>query len=149
MSIPRTVAQAFMLVFASVIASEPAWAQPEPIAQRENPEDDPIFQRVFPPELVMGHAEEIGLTSDQRARVIAEVERLQADARGIGPRAEQARAQMVTALSAERVDEARVLEALDRVLSVERDVKRLHIATLVRIRNVLTPQQRTRLSELR
>jgi Spy/CpxP family protein refolding chaperone len=42
-----------------------------------------------------------------------------------------------------------VLEALDGVLAVERDIKRLHMVTLVRIRSVLTPRQRTRLNELR
>ncbi len=149
MPLPRAVALTFFLAVAPAVATPPAWAQAAPVAQQENPEADPIFRRVFPPELVMAHAAEIGLTGDQRERIIAEVTRLQAEASTIGPRGEQARAQMVAALSAERVDEARVLDALEGVLSIEREIKRLHIATLVRIRNTLTPAQRSRLNALR
>jgi hypothetical protein len=42
-----------------------------------------------------------------------------------------------------------VLEALDDVLASEREIKRLRIATLVRLRNLLTPAQRARLNALR
>ncbi len=110
---------------------------------------DPIAQRVFPPDLIMGHAGEIGLTPSQRDRIIEEVKSLQAHANQIAPRLERDRAQMIIDLDAEPADEARVLGALDDVLASEREIKRLHIATLVRLRNLLTPAQRARLNALR
>ncbi len=136
---------ALALLFGSVSMA----LSPVAHAQGEAVQADPIAQRLFAPEFVMAHADEVNLTASQRQRIIEAVTRLQADMLGIAPRAESARAQIVATLSAERVEEARVLEALDGVLAVEREIKRLHIATLVRIRNVLTPEQRTRLNALR
>jgi len=42
-----------------------------------------------------------------------------------------------------------VLAALDTVLNIERDVKRLQLQALVRLRDSLTSGQRARLNELR
>jgi Spy/CpxP family protein refolding chaperone len=148
MSFVRGSAVALFLLAWPLAAAPPASAQPEaPPASGANA--DPIAQRVFPPELVMGHADEIGLTPDQRGQIVAAVSSLQQQANGLGPRMAQARGQMVADLDAEPADETRVLAALDGVLAVERDVKRLEIGMLVRIRNILTPAQRTRLAALR
>jgi Spy/CpxP family protein refolding chaperone len=40
-----------------------------------------------------------------------------------------------------RVDEAQTLAQVDRVLGIEREIKRAHMALLVRIKNLLTPEQ--------
>jgi Spy/CpxP family protein refolding chaperone len=42
-----------------------------------------------------------------------------------------------------------VLEQVDRVLALERDLKRTKIALLVRIRNTLTPEQQAKLNGMR
>ncbi len=146
--LPRATALALLLLTTSFAGASPAYAQLEPIAAHGAP-TDPIEQRVFPPDLIMRHAEEISLTRDQRDRIVADVTTLQHRAEAIAPQVERARAQMVADLDAEPADEARVLVALDQVLAAEREVKRLHIATLVRIRNLLTSNQRLRLAGLR
>ena len=46
------------------------------------------------------------------------------------------------------VAEAAVLAQVDRVLDLERNVKRLHLTTLVRIKNALTPEQQKQLMDL-
>jgi Spy/CpxP family protein refolding chaperone len=45
--------------------------------------------------------------------------------------------------------EAQVLEQVDRVLALERDLKRTKIALLVRIKNMLTPEQQVKLAGMR
>jgi Spy/CpxP family protein refolding chaperone len=137
------------LAAASLALASPTLAQTASAAPSADHEIDPIAQRVFPPELVMGHANQIGLSDAQRERILTEVRRLQLDVQTIASRNVQARDRMVAALSTEPVEEANVLAALDRVLAAERDIKRLHIATLVRIGSVLTPTQRARLNTLR
>ena len=47
------------------------------------------------------------------------------------------------------VDESQVLEQVDRVLAVERDVKRTQLSLMIRIKNMLTAEQRQRLNQLR
>lgn len=141
----RAAGLALTLGMSAIAVAAPAWAQ----EGGEQAQVDPIARRLFPPDFIIAHADAIGLSAEQRLRVIAEVTRLQADLSAIGARGEAARAQMVTALSAEQVDEARVLQGLDGVLAVERDIKRLHIGALVRIRNILSATQRARLNALR
>ena len=46
-------------------------------------------------------------------------------------------------------DEAQVLAQVDSTLAVEREVKRLQVALLVRIKNTLTALQQAKLTELR
>lgn len=143
-----------MAALALVLATAPLAAPPTVMAQAAASEPqgaaaDPIARRVFPPDLIMDHADQIGLTPNQRDRIIAEVKTLQSRAEQVAPVMERARAQMVSELDAEPTNEARLMSALDSVLAAERDIKRLHIATLVRIRNLLTPAQRARLNALR
>jgi hypothetical protein len=48
----------------------------------------------------------------------------------------------------EHVDEAALAAQLDKVLDVEREVKHLHLGVLVAIKNLLTPEQQTKLREI-
>jgi hypothetical protein len=47
------------------------------------------------------------------------------------------------------VDEAAVLAQADKVMGLEREVKKAHLALLVRIKNLLTEAQKAKLTELR
>jgi Spy/CpxP family protein refolding chaperone len=57
--------------------------------------------------------------------------------------------QLADILKSNTVDESEALAQIDRVLAVEREVKRAHIAMLIRIKNVLTPEQQATLKALR
>ena len=52
-------------------------------------------------------------------------------------------------LAAETLDEKEVLAQVDRILMTEREIKRAQMTLMVRIRNTLTPEQRTRLRQAR
>jgi Spy/CpxP family protein refolding chaperone len=52
---------------------------------------------------------------------------------------------MARLLQARPVDEAAVLAQADRVMSLEREIKRAHLSLLVRIKNLLTELQRDKL----
>jgi len=52
-------------------------------------------------------------------------------------------------LDAPRIDESRALAQADRVMSLEHDVKKSHPALLIRIRNLLTDEQRAELAKMR
>jgi len=55
----------------------------------------------------------------------------------------------VEMLASPRADEGNVLEQIDEVLAAEARIKRSQMTLLVRIKNILTPEQQDRLSELR
>ena len=110
--------------------------------------EDPLSRYLYAPEKVMGHAQEIGLDEAQRNGIRNEVHKaqgkfldLQFDLQGEGEK-------LARLLQEKPVDETKVLAQVDRVLSLEKDVKRTQISLLVRIKNLLTPTQQARLSEI-
>ena len=120
-----------------------AWAQPA------QPPADPLAQYVFPPELVMRHAPDIGLDERQRAAIKDAVVKTQSRFLDLQWDVQGEAEKMARLLQASPVDEAAVLAQADKVMALEREVKRAHLALLVRIKNVLTDAQRARLAELR
>jgi hypothetical protein len=57
--------------------------------------------------------------------------------------------QLDALLGAGTVNEALVLAQIDRVLAIEREIKRAQVGLLIRIRNTLSAQQQARLADLR
>ena len=56
---------------------------------------------------------------------------------------------MARLLEQSPVDETAVLAQADKVMGLEREVKKAHLSLLVRIKNLLTDAQRAKLTELR
>ncbi len=115
-------------------------------------QDDPgkrIEAQVFPPELVMRHARAINLTAEQRKQIGDAVTSAQRELLDLQWELNDAADALAAALEAPRVDDAAALGKLDRVLDLERQVKRRQMALVIRIKNLLTSTQQTRLKELR
>jgi len=110
---------------------------------------DPLARYLFPPELIMANQDAINLTDSQRNSL----QQAMADAQGkfitmqFKMSSEVERLQ--TLLKPSSVDETQVLEQVDRVLAVERDVKRAQLSLMIRIKNMLSAQQQSRLNQLR
>jgi len=56
---------------------------------------------------------------------------------------------LVSQLKQQTVDEQQVLAQLDKVLDLEREIKRAQMGLMVRIKNKLTREQQARLRQLR
>jgi Spy/CpxP family protein refolding chaperone len=110
---------------------------------------DPIGDNFFPPELVMEHQQEIGLTDAQRTFIIAQVGSAQQRATELQWKLQREVETMATLVKQEPIDEEKMLAQLDQVLAAERDIKRIHLTLVARIKNQLTSEQRARLRELR
>ena len=120
-----------------------------PAARAEGPGDDPIARAVFPPDLVMKHSQEINLDERQRAAIKEQVQKAQAQATDAQFDLQGESQKLVRLLQARPVDETAVLAQVDKVLALERQVKRTQILLLVRIKNLLTEAQQAKLAELR
>jgi Spy/CpxP family protein refolding chaperone len=110
------------------------------------PPDDPLRGLLFPPELVLGQADAIGLDEAQRAGLKQAIGDAQALFLDRQMELLSAVGKLRTLLGGSRVDEGAALEQLDRVLALEREVKRAQIGLLVRIKNLLRPEQQQRLA---
>ena len=130
---------------AALMVALPALAQqPGPPGA---PPQDPLAGAVFPPELIMQNQEAIGLSEEQRTYMMTEVQRVQSQAMTVQWRMQREVEKLAALLRQERSDEARVLAQVDTVLSVEREMKRMQMTLLVRLKNKLTTEQRTKLRE--
>ena len=130
-----------LLLLLSPAGSARGWAQ--------TPGEDPIAKNVFPPELVMKHSQVIGLDDRQRAAIKDNVQSVQAKFLDAQWDLQEESQKLVRLLQAQPVNEAAVLAEVDKVLALEREIKRAQIALLVKIKNLLTEPQQAKLQELR
>jgi Spy/CpxP family protein refolding chaperone len=103
---------------------------------------------LFPAELVMQHQRELGLTAQQRTTITEAVKALQAGVVDHQWQLQDEQQKLHELLAQPTVEEAAALAQVDKVLELERTIKRLHLGMLVRIRNALTPEQHERLRAL-
>ena len=118
-------------------------------ARADAPAPDVIAQKLYPPELIMGHQQELGIDDKQRDAIVKEVQALQNRVVEIQWQMTAAVEELGKILDAPRIDEAKALVQADKVMGFERDVKKAHLGALIRIRNVLTDAQRAKLAALR
>ena len=119
-----------------------AWA-----AEAHKP-DDPIAAQLFPPEAVMARQQQIGLTSAQRKAITGAITALQSKVMEIQWEMTSEQTALAGLLSRPIVDEAAALARADHLMDLERRVKHEHLATLIRIKNTLRPEQQARLRAL-
>lgn len=141
----KRIPKAWLFTFAIALAAAAAVFAAE--APGPNP-DDPIGRALFPPDRVMKHAQEIGLDDAQRATIRAEVQKAQPKFLDLQFDAQSEVEKLVRLLSEKRVDESKALGQLDRVLGIEKEIKRTQIQLLVRIKNALTADQQARLDDI-
>ena len=135
---------AVAFVPAMLICSHPAAAQ-----GTAGKEADPIESALFPPELIMEHARAIRLNDDQRATITRLIEQLQSRAVRMQWQLKEQVQELRATLARPRVDQDRAIDQLNRVLETEKNIKQAHLEMLIRIKNVLRPDQQQRLEQLR
>jgi len=123
--------------------------RPGPEARGPQPGPDPLGQSFFAPELVMQNQQAIGLTDEQRSYFKTEIRDAQMKFTDLQWKLQDEAEKMISVANQPHVDEQQALAQLERVLSVEREVKRAQIALLVHIKNKLTPEQQAKLEDLR
>jgi len=120
-----------------------------PRTHAQQPGPDPIAENVFAPELIMRHATDIGIDKRQRTAIKDAIQKAQSRFMDLQWDMQSESERMVRLLQARPVDEAAVLAQADRVMGLEREIKRAHLSLLVRIKNLLTATQQDKLMALR
>ena len=111
---------------------------------------EPEFMKaLFPPDLIMRHAGEIDLSEAQREGIKAAVSQTQSEVFDLQWTLREAAEGLRDLVEADRIDEEATLAAAERVMETEGRVKRAHLRMLIRIKNTLRPEQRSRLTALR
>lgn len=126
------------------------WGLAPGVARAQEPqESDPFAALVFTPEEIMQHRRAIGLDDEQRDAITRLIEDLQGQAVGLQWRLLDETQSVKEALEGPRVDLDRVLDRFKTALETEMEIKRAHLELLIRIKNILTPEQQEQLRRLR
>jgi Spy/CpxP family protein refolding chaperone len=120
--------------------------QPSP---SPSPDNDPIGRYLIPPELVMSQSEQIGLNERQRAAIKSEIQKMQTKFIDAQWDLQEQTGKMMQLLQQSPADETKILEQADKIMALEREIKRAHLALLVRIKNTLTAEQIAKLEAVR
>jgi len=112
------------------------------MAMADHPVDDPVRAMLLPPEVLIQHREEIGLTDKQVEQIRARVETMGPRAQEHQMRLSMAMGKLAELLAADSIDEETALKQLDEILAIEKDLKHLHLRLMIHLRNELTAKQR-------
>jgi Spy/CpxP family protein refolding chaperone len=109
---------------------------------------DPFAGAFFPPELVLLARDRIAMTQEQLETFRTHVTATQPRSDALREKLERETAALSALAKQDRVDETALVAQLDKVLDSERELKHLHVGLLVAIKNLLTPEQKTKLREI-
>lgn len=115
----------------------------------QNAHNNPVGENFFPPELLMQFGETIGATEEQKNFYQEELQKVQEHASDQQQQMKKEVEALIAVTKGNQLNEAAVLAQVDKVLNVEREMKRTQIGLLVRLKNKLTPEQQTKLIELK
>ncbi len=136
------VVAAFLLGVVLVSGQQP---QPQP----PQPPGDPIGEAMFPPEMIMQHQREIGLTDQQKMFMRGEIQKTTIRFNELQWQLQDSMEALYEIMKSSSVNEQQALAQLDKVLDAEREIKHLHIGMAIRLKNNLTPEQQARLQAMR
>jgi Spy/CpxP family protein refolding chaperone len=138
---PRLQAVPRLLFALSLLTAGSVWAQ--------QPQNDPIAENLFPPELVMQNQQLLGLNEEQTNYFKTELRQAQLRFVELQWQLQDEMEKLVSLIKVARVDEQQMLAQLEKVLNQEREIKRAQMTLLARIKNKLTNDQQNRLRALK
>ncbi|MGD2070768.1 MAG: hypothetical protein PVI57_18995 [Gemmatimonadota bacterium] len=135
---------------AAVLAAAWLLGGPAGAAAQESPEEPQPFEEVlYPPELIMQHRRAIGLSDEQRARISDLIGDLQGTVVRLRWELLDEMEGLTSTLERTRVDLDLALDQLNSALELEKEIKQAHLEALIRIKNLLDPEQQAELDRLR
>ena len=113
------------------------------------PASSDFSQHLYPPELIMQNQGRLKITEPQREAILQEIYKVQATAAQVQWRVSDESEKLNQLLERENAQESEVLAQADRLMNWETAVKRAQLTMLIRIRNLLTAEQKAILKDLR
>jgi Spy/CpxP family protein refolding chaperone len=111
------------------------------IQAQDRPPRDPIGATFFPPELLMEAQTALNLTEAQKTKIKDEIHKAQEKFTDAQWQLKKETESMADLLRADRVDEQQAIAQLEKVMGLEREIKKTQVTLMVRIKNTLSPEQ--------
>ena len=109
----------------------------------------PLLEQFFPPDLVRMAQPALHLTDEQEATLQDALDRVEPHLAETRKLLEKANGTLSEMVKPEKLDNDAVMEQADRVLRLQTETQRATLALLLRIREILTPEQQAKLREFK
>ncbi|HEY6168015.1 MAG TPA: hypothetical protein VI454_08250 [Verrucomicrobiae bacterium] len=110
---------------------------------------DPLGDALFPPELILHHQYDIGLSDEQREAIMSQVQQAHERFADLQQQLQKEAEALGALLKKKRVNEDAALAQFDKVQAGEREIKRAHLALVIGLKNKLTATQQGKLREFK
>ena len=147
-TILSVVAASAVLVSAQQPQSSQISTSPQQPREPREP-GDPLADAMFPPDMIMQHQRELGLTDEQKQFMRNEIQRTTTRFNELQWQLQDAMEALHETMKAPQINEEQALAQLGKVLDAEREIKTLHMGMAIRIKNKLTPEQQMKLQMMR
>src|ERR1043166_6488425 len=156
----KRIALIFNVIAVTIVVAASGMAQPPQSQQRATGQDqmrqpgpppppEPLDDAMFPPEMIMQHQRELGLSDDQKQFMRSEIQRTTTRFNELQWQLQDAMEALHETIKASQVNEEQALAQLGKVLDAEREIKTLHMGMAIRIKNKLTAEQQMKLQSMR
>ena len=137
-----------ILVLPAMVAAQPMGMRGEGTGrgQRRPP---PFMAELFPPELIMRNQSKLDLSDEQKKAIMSAVRETRNSLDPLQWELEDQQQVLAKMVSAPLVEEDQLLAQADKVMELEKTLKKSHLLLLVKIKNQLTPEQQQEAKALR
>lgn len=145
---------AVMLIATVVVAQQQMPQPPGPPNGQNGPPPppgphDPLADVMFPADLIMNHAHQLNLTDEQKTFMRGEIQKTTTSFQDLQWKLQDQMEALHQVMKSTSVNEEQALAQLNKVLDIEREIKRLHVSLAVRLKNHLTSEQQEQLHQFR
>lgn len=110
--------------------------------------NNPIEEHLFKPELVMKHQRALNLSAQQKDAILDAYQKAQAEFTRWQWDLQASTEELTELVSKEKIEEQKALQHLEKMLDLERNIKRTQLGLMIKIKNLLTVKQQKKLKEL-
>ena len=109
----------------------------------------PMDENLFPPDLLLSNQIALGLGDDQVAAIKTALSETHPKVIDVQTRLQRVTEQLNDQLGAPRIDEGAALGLAGQAMDLEKQIKTAHMSLLIRVKNLLTPEQQEKAKALR
>ena len=109
----------------------------------------PMDDHLFPPDLLLSNQIALGLSDDQVSSIKKALNETHPKIIDVQTSLQRVTEQLNDQLEAPRVDEGAALALAGQAMDLEKQIKTAHMSLLIRVKNLLTPEQQDKAKALR
>lgn len=131
-----------LIIKSFILITVSTWAFPQVSTEQS------LRRYLVSPDFIRRHQHELQLTEDQRQFIVQEINRTQSEFTEAKWKLQDEMVKLTDLVKSDEMEESVILEQLDVVLNLEKEIKRQQLRMAVRIKNTLSKEQLSRLQNL-